>query len=113
MLYYLDVPVAPDQQSISRITNTMVNMTWAFPSNGDNGSPLREFLIEYKSDFYDQVRVFRKIPDTAARYTIINFSPWVIYQLRVVAVNGIGRGVPRNFISFSTKAITAGKIIRY
>ena len=86
-------------------------MTWVFPPNGDNGSPLREFLIEYKSDFYDQVRVYRRIADTAARYVIINFSPWVIYQLRVVAVNGIGRGVPNTFITFSTKDVTAGKMI--
>ncbi|EDV26748.1 uncharacterized protein TRIADDRAFT_55088 [Trichoplax adhaerens] len=81
-------------------------MTWEFPANGDNGSPLREFLIEYKSDFYDQVRVFQRISDTAARYAILNFSPWVIYQLRVVAVNGIGRNTTNSFLTFSTKAIT-------
>ncbi|XP_064162780.1 neurofascin homolog (chicken) a isoform X14 [Anguilla rostrata] len=92
-LTVLDRPEPPMDLELSDPSERSVRLTW-IPGD-DNHSPITEFLVQYEEDRWES----GKWQDLATypghtNSVVLKLSPFVNYQFRVIAVNGVGPSRP-------------------
>ncbi|EAA45046.5 AGAP000720-PA [Anopheles gambiae str. PEST] len=91
----LTVMDRPNPPTLTRVNckGKVAQIEWI--SNGDNRSPILNYIIEYNTSFtpdtYDVLS--DDVPGTDFAWTV-NTTPWNNYTFRVIAVNKVGRSLP-------------------
>ncbi|KAG5835437.1 hypothetical protein ANANG_G00244000 [Anguilla anguilla] len=90
---HADRPEPPMDLELSDPSERSVRLTW-IPGD-DNHSPITEFLVQYEEDRWES----GKWQDLATypghtNSVVLKLSPFVNYQFRVIAVNGVGPSRP-------------------
>ena len=80
--------------------STTIFLQWS-PSNDDGGSPLTNYVIEYRLSG-DEEFVFVVASDNTLSATITGLTPYGQYEVRVRGENAVGRGDPSNSRSART-----------
>ncbi|XP_048873643.1 neurofascin-like isoform X1 [Brienomyrus brachyistius] len=92
-LIILDRPDPPTDLELSDPTERTVRLTWV--PGYDNRSPIKEFLVQYEEDYWEPGwwKNLSSYPGNL-NSVILPLKPFINYQFRVFAVNGIGRSLP-------------------
>ncbi|XP_037346353.2 contactin-4 [Pungitius pungitius] len=89
-------PGAPEGLAVSDITETTVQLSWV--SGPDNHSPITMYVVQARTPFSIGWQTVRTVPDSVPgqmiHATVTDLNPWVDYEFRVVAINGVGVGEP-------------------
>ncbi|TNN78622.1 Contactin-4 [Liparis tanakae] len=89
-------PGAPEGLSVSDITDTAVQLSWG--SGPDNHSPVTMYMVQARTPISIGWQTVRTVPDSVPgqmmHATVKDLNPWVDYEFRVVAINGVGVGEP-------------------
>ncbi|XP_075952363.1 contactin-4 [Anarhichas minor] len=87
-------PGAPEGLAVSDITDTAVQLSWG--SGPDNHSPVTMYMVQARTPFSVGWQTVRTVPDSVPgqmmHATVKDLNPWVDYEFRVVAINGVGVG---------------------
>ncbi|XP_068578149.1 contactin-4 isoform X2 [Cebidichthys violaceus] len=87
-------PGAPEGLAVSDVTDTAVQLSWG--SGPDNHSPVTMYMVQARTPFSIGWQTVRTVPDSMPgqmmRATVKDLNPWVDYEFRVVAINGVGVG---------------------
>ncbi|XP_048403537.2 contactin-4-like isoform X2 [Stegostoma tigrinum] len=96
---YLIVRVPPGPPGgviVEEITDTTAQLSWS--PGIDNHSPISTYTIQARTPFSVGWQAVKTVPEVidgdAVTATVIDLSPWVEYEFRVVASNSIGIGEP-------------------
>ncbi|XP_041088552.1 contactin-5-like [Polyodon spathula] len=89
-------PGPPGIVIVEEITDTMATLSW---SRGvDNHSPISTYNLQARSPFSLGWQTVKTEPDPVTgdmeSAVAVDLNPWVEYEFRVVASNGIGTGDP-------------------
>jgi hypothetical protein len=88
------VPSAPT--NLSGIRGILqVSLTWSAPIS-DGGSPVIDYLIEYKLDSSGTWSTFSHVPSVATNQIVTGLVGNLLYDFRVSAKNVVGNSVPSN-----------------
>ena len=88
------VPSAPT--NLSGIRGILqVSLTWSAPIS-DGGSPVIDYLIEYKLDSSGTWSTFSHVPSVATNQIVTGLTGNLLYNFRVSAKNVVGNSVPSN-----------------
>uniref|UniRef100_A0AAV2L0U2 Receptor-type tyrosine-protein phosphatase F n=1 Tax=Knipowitschia caucasica TaxID=637954 RepID=A0AAV2L0U2_KNICA len=91
------LPVAPVGLMVTETTATSLTLNW----DSGNNDPVLYYVIQYETR--GSGRVFQEVEGVAStRYSIGGLSPFSEYDLRVLAVNNVGRGPPGATVSTRT-----------
>ena len=64
------------------------------------------YVVEYRAKYGGLEGVWRELRDvTATHYELGGLKPFTVYQLRVSALNSIGRGLPSDIIETTTSEL--------
>ncbi|XP_068449869.1 contactin-4 isoform X2 [Clinocottus analis] len=89
-------PGAPEGLEVSDVTDTAVQLSWG--SGPDNHSPVTMYMVQARTPFSIGWQTVRTVPDSVPgqmmHATVKDLNPWVDYEFRVVAINGVGVGEP-------------------
>uniref|UniRef100_A0AAQ4R5Y9 Contactin 4 n=1 Tax=Gasterosteus aculeatus aculeatus TaxID=481459 RepID=A0AAQ4R5Y9_GASAC len=89
-------PGAPEGLAVSDITDTTVQLSWG--AGADNHSPVTVYVVQARTPFSIGWQTVRTVPDSVPgqmiHATVKDLNPWVDYEFRVVAINGVGVGEP-------------------
>ncbi|XP_047437898.1 contactin-4 [Mugil cephalus] len=89
-------PGAPEGLTVTDITDTTVHLSWG--SGPDNHSPVTMYIVQARTPFSIGWQTVRTVPDSVPgqmmHATVKELTPWVDYEFRVVAINGVGVGEP-------------------
>ncbi|XP_036387188.1 neurofascin homolog (chicken) a isoform X16 [Megalops cyprinoides] len=92
-LTVLDRPDPPMDLELSDLAERSLRLTW-IPGD-DNHSPIRQFLIQYEENHWDPGKWQNLTSCPGNLNTIIlELSPFINYQFRVIAINDIGPSEP-------------------
>ncbi len=82
-----------------------VHLTWQAPA--DNGSsPINDYIIEFKPSSDSSWQQFNDGTSTNLEATVTGLDPNIVYDFRVIAVNGSGNSGPSNTISTRPSYVT-------
>jgi hypothetical protein len=84
-------PSAPTELS-GTVTTSQISLSWTAP--GANGSPITDYVIEYKAHSGPSYAVFSDGTSTQASAVVTGLSSGQQYDIRVSAINAIGTGTP-------------------
>ncbi|KFB42062.1 AGAP000720-PA-like protein [Anopheles sinensis] len=91
----LTVMDRPNPPTLTRVDcrGKVAKVEWV--SNGDNRSPILNFIIEYNTSFTPDTWSVSAddVPGTDLAY-VVETTPWNNYTFRVIAVNKVGRSLP-------------------
>ena len=109
VLFETEKPDPPTKASIIGIESRSISLTWSPPYAGNN--PIIYYIIEYKEADYNWNlnQNHQRVPDTETRVTVQNLSPGIIYQLRIIAENRLGRSDPSPVLEATTEI--EGKLV--
>ncbi|CAG5984343.1 unnamed protein product [Menidia menidia] len=89
-------PGAPESPLVTDITDTTVQLSWG--SGPDNHSPITMYMVQARTPFSIGWQTVRTVPDSVPgqmmQATVRDLIPWVDYEFRVLAINGVGVGEP-------------------
>ncbi|XP_067855016.1 contactin-4-like isoform X1 [Heptranchias perlo] len=89
-------PGPPGGVIVEEITDTTAQLSWS--PGIDNHSPISMYTVQARTPFSVGWQALKTAPDVidgdAVTATVIDLSPWVEYEFRVVASNNIGIGEP-------------------
>ncbi|XP_074168297.1 contactin-3 [Rhinolophus sinicus] len=89
-------PGPPENVKVDEITDTTAQLSWK--EGTDNRSPVTSYSIQARTPFSVGWQTVTTVPEVtdgkAHSATVIDLSPWVEYEFRVVANNKIGGGEP-------------------
>ncbi|XP_072438695.1 contactin-4-like isoform X1 [Chiloscyllium punctatum] len=89
-------PGPPRGVIVEEITDTTAQLSWS--PGIDNHSPISMYTIQAQTPFSVGWQALKTVPEVidggAVTATVIDLSPWVDYEFRVVASNNIGIGEP-------------------
>uniref|UniRef100_A0A8C4QMN3 protein-tyrosine-phosphatase n=1 Tax=Eptatretus burgeri TaxID=7764 RepID=A0A8C4QMN3_EPTBU len=89
------LPHPPSKPTVSETTATSITLTW----DSGNVEPVAYYVLLYRSHFPNvdgrpSERPYHEIDGiTTTRYTVGGLSPYSEYEIRVAAVNNVGRGM--------------------
>ncbi|XP_029429704.1 neurofascin isoform X1 [Rhinatrema bivittatum] len=88
-----DKPEPPRDLELTDLAERSARLTW-IPGD-DNNSPITDFIIQFEEDRY-QPRTWHNLSTVRGNVNsaILNLSPYVNYQFRVMAVNEVGSSLP-------------------
>ncbi len=90
-------PDSPTEVTVTATTTSSLTVTWIAPAE-TNGSDLSGYTVEYRrtADGGQSAGAWIDAPDPGTVETIIlsNLEPYVLYDLRVAAVNDVGASDP-------------------
>ncbi|XP_036387175.1 neurofascin homolog (chicken) a isoform X4 [Megalops cyprinoides] len=90
---HADRPDPPMDLELSDLAERSLRLTW-IPGD-DNHSPIRQFLIQYEENHWDPGKWQNLTSCPGNLNTIIlELSPFINYQFRVIAINDIGPSEP-------------------
>jgi receptor-type tyrosine-protein phosphatase F len=82
------LPTAPAVK-VLEVSATAVRLAWTYPEEEE----IQYYVIQYKPKFANQA--FSEISGVITMYyTVRGLSPYTEYELYVIAVNAVGRGIP-------------------
>ncbi|XP_063072502.1 contactin-4 [Engraulis encrasicolus] len=89
-------PGAPEGVVVGDITDTTAQLSWA--SGPDHHSPVTSYIVQARNPFsigWQAVKtVPADIPGQVLHATVVDLSPFVDYEFRIVAINSVGIGEP-------------------
>ncbi|XP_069793097.1 contactin-4-like isoform X3 [Narcine bancroftii] len=89
-------PGPPGGVVVEEITDTTAQLSWS--PGIDNHSPISMYTVQARTPFSVGWQALKTVPEIiggdAVTATVIDLSPWVEYEFRVVASNSIGIGEP-------------------
>uniref|UniRef100_A0AAV2M6D8 Contactin 4 n=2 Tax=Knipowitschia caucasica TaxID=637954 RepID=A0AAV2M6D8_KNICA len=89
-------PSPPTSINVEEITDTTASLSWR--PGPDNHSPITAYTIQARTPFSLGWQAVTTVPEAVGGHrltaTVIDLSPWVEYEFRVLASNGIGTGEP-------------------
>ncbi|XP_064626984.1 tyrosine-protein phosphatase Lar-like isoform X3 [Lineus longissimus] len=98
------LPKPPINLVTSEVTPTSVKLTW---SSG-NTDPVESFIIEYKRKYKEGATYTQVSNIQDMEYVIRQLQAYTVYELRVVAVNNIGRGIESSPTEVTTGEMPPG-----
>ncbi|EDV26744.1 uncharacterized protein TRIADDRAFT_55083 [Trichoplax adhaerens] len=84
------VPLPPTLASGRLVNSSMLFLNWTFATDNENNSPLKKFVVQFRSNYISTIRTLLEIPNINQRSTFITPSPYITYTLYVAAENGVG-----------------------
>lgn len=91
------VPLKPLNLAVS-IGDQRADLSWSVPAS-DGGSPLIDYVVEYRLTSGGVWAVFSDGISTTASTTVSGLTNDTSYDFRVSAVNVIGQGAPATYVS--------------
>ncbi|KAK7916146.1 hypothetical protein WMY93_011907 [Mugilogobius chulae] len=89
-------PSPPTSINVEEITDTTASLSWR--PGPDNHSPITAYTIQARTPFSLGWQAVTTVPEVVGGHrltaTVIDLSPWVEYEFRVLASNSIGTGEP-------------------
>ncbi|NXC39900.1 CNTN6 protein, partial [Penelope pileata] len=89
-------PGPPEDVKVEDISSTTAVLSWK--SGIDNNSPVQIYSIQTRTPFSVGWQAVSTVPEVlngrTHRATVVDLSPWVEYEFRVVASNSVGIGEP-------------------
>uniref|UniRef100_A0AAQ6IN01 Contactin 4 n=1 Tax=Anabas testudineus TaxID=64144 RepID=A0AAQ6IN01_ANATE len=89
-------PGPPTSIHVEEITDTTASLSWR--PGPDNHSPITAYTIQARTPFSLGWQAVTTVPEVVGGHrltaTVIDLSPWVEYEFRVLASNTIGTGEP-------------------
>uniref|UniRef100_A0A3B5A399 Contactin-4-like n=1 Tax=Stegastes partitus TaxID=144197 RepID=A0A3B5A399_9TELE len=89
-------PGPPTSIHVEEITDTTASLSWR--PGPDNHSPITAYTIQARTPFTLGWQAVTTVPEVVGGHrltaTVIDLSPWVEYEFRVLASNTIGTGEP-------------------
>ncbi|KAM6061927.1 LOW QUALITY PROTEIN: contactin-6 [Chlamydotis macqueenii] len=89
-------PGPPEDVKVEHISSTTAVLSWK--SGVDNNSPVQIYSIQTKTAFSVGWQAVSTVPEVingrTHKATVVDLSPWVEYEFRVVASNSVGIGEP-------------------
>ncbi|XP_061641967.1 contactin-4-like isoform X1 [Phyllopteryx taeniolatus] len=89
-------PGSPTRIQVEEITDTTAILSWR--PGADNHSPITAYTIQARTPFSLGWQAVSTVPEMVGGHrltaTVIDLSPWVDYEFRVLASNTIGTGEP-------------------
>uniref|UniRef100_A0AAY4DC77 Contactin-2 n=1 Tax=Denticeps clupeoides TaxID=299321 RepID=A0AAY4DC77_9TELE len=89
-------PCAPEGIVVGELTSTSAQISWL--PGSDNHSPISSYIIQARTPFSIGWQAVKTVPDYVPgqmlHATAVELNPWVDYEFRVVAINGVGVGEP-------------------
>ncbi|OXB81555.1 UNVERIFIED_CONTAM: hypothetical protein H355_008403, partial [Colinus virginianus] len=89
-------PGPPEDVRVEHISSTTAVLSWK--SGIDNNSPVQIYSIQTRTPFSVGWQAVSTVPEVLSgrthKATVVDLSPWVEYEFRVVASNSIGTGEP-------------------
>lgn len=98
----LTSPNAPHNLSSPTLTDTTVNLAW--DANGDGGSAITDYIIQYSLHNVNSWSTFADGTSTSTNATVTGLSVNTDYDFRVSAVNGVGTSFPSDLFEITTYA---------
>uniref|UniRef100_A0A8B9PVA1 Contactin 6 n=1 Tax=Apteryx owenii TaxID=8824 RepID=A0A8B9PVA1_APTOW len=100
-------PGPPEDVKVEHISSTTALLSWK--SGTDNNSPVQIYNIQTRTPFSVGWQAASTVPEVlngrTHTATVVDLSPWVEYEFRVVASNSVGIGEPsRSSALLKTKA---------
>ncbi|XP_060701043.1 neurofascin-like [Hemiscyllium ocellatum] len=92
-LTVLDRPDPPRDLELTDPADRSIRLTW-IPGD-DNNSPITEFIVQFEENRFQPRKWHNltRIPGSI-NSAVLQLSPYVNYQFRVIAVNEVGEGAP-------------------
>lgn len=90
-------PGPPGGVRVDEVTNSSVRVTWSHGT--DNLNPISKYIIQFRDikaqqDWKDASTSPVNVEGNAERVTVVNLTPWMDYEFRVIAINILGTGPP-------------------
>uniref|UniRef100_A0AAQ4P2Y1 Contactin 4 n=1 Tax=Gasterosteus aculeatus aculeatus TaxID=481459 RepID=A0AAQ4P2Y1_GASAC len=89
-------PGPPTSVHVEEITDTTASLSWR--PGPDNHSPITAYTIQARTPFSLGWQAVTTVPEVVGGHrltaTVIDLSPWVEYEFRVLASNAVGTGEP-------------------
>ncbi|KAJ8409219.1 hypothetical protein AAFF_G00234170 [Aldrovandia affinis] len=89
-------PGLPTSLLVEEITDTTASLSWR--PGPDNHSPITTYTIQARTPFSLGWQAVTTVPEVVGgrrlTATVVDLSPWVEYEFRVLASNAIGTGEP-------------------
>ncbi|GAA6087803.1 contactin-4 [Tachysurus ichikawai] len=89
-------PGCPERILVGDVTPWTVQVSWS-PSS-DNHSPITHYIVQAQSVFSIGWQAVKTVPDSVpgqkTHAIAVGLRPWVQYEFRVAAINGVGVGEP-------------------
>ncbi|KAG7478067.1 hypothetical protein MATL_G00076480 [Megalops atlanticus] len=89
-------PGPPTSLHVEEITDTTASLSWR--PGPDNHSPITTYTIQARTPFSLGWQAVTTVPEVVGgrrlTATVVDLSPWVEYEFRVLASNAIGTGEP-------------------
>ncbi|XP_016041209.1 contactin-3 [Erinaceus europaeus] len=89
-------PGPPMSLKVAEVTDTTVQLSWA--EGADGGSPVLAYSVQVRTPFSVGWQPATTAPEALdgkmRTATVVHLTPWVDYEFRVVARNGVGAGEP-------------------
>ncbi|XP_074951729.1 contactin-6-like isoform X4 [Phalacrocorax aristotelis] len=89
-------PGPPEDVKVEHISSTTAVLSWK--SGIDNNSPVQIYSIQTRTPFSVGWQAAATVPEVVNgrtyKATVVDLSPWVEYEFRVVASNSVGIGEP-------------------
>uniref|UniRef100_A0A803XUA0 Contactin 6 n=1 Tax=Meleagris gallopavo TaxID=9103 RepID=A0A803XUA0_MELGA len=89
-------PGPPENVRVEHISSTTAVLSWK--SGIDNNSPVQIYSIQTRTPFSVGWQAVSTVPEVLSgrthKATLVDLSPWVEYEFRVVASNSVGTGEP-------------------
>uniref|UniRef100_A0A8B9MM71 Contactin 6 n=2 Tax=Accipitrinae TaxID=8955 RepID=A0A8B9MM71_9AVES len=89
-------PGPPEDVKVEHISSTTAVLSWK--SGIDNNSPVQIYSIQTRTPFSVGWQAVATVPEVVNgrthKATVVDLSPWVEYEFRVVASNSVGIGEP-------------------
>ncbi|XP_064931403.1 contactin-6 isoform X6 [Columba livia] len=89
-------PGPPEDVKVEHVSSTTAVLSWK--SGIDNNSPVQIYSIQMRTPFSVGWQAVATVPEVingrTHKATVVDLSPWVEYEFRVVATNSVGTGEP-------------------
>ncbi|KAM6387564.1 contactin-6 isoform 2-T2 [Pluvialis apricaria] len=86
----------PEDVKVEHVSSTTAVLSWK--SGVDNNSPVQIYSIQMRTPFSVGWQAVATVPEVVNgrthKATVVDLSPWVEYEFRVVASNSVGVGEP-------------------
>ncbi|XP_041869607.1 contactin-6 isoform X2 [Corvus kubaryi] len=89
-------PGPPEDVKVEHVSSTTAGLSWK--PGVDNNSPVQIYSVQTRTPFSVGWQAVATAPEVingrTHKATVVDLSPWVEYEFRVVASNGVGIGEP-------------------
>jgi len=95
------MPKAPTNVQVSDVTATSARLNWE-PAVDDSAGTIESYIIQYRRK-YSPGTSYDEITDVlGTEFVVTGLNPYTTYEMRVIAVNNIGRGLPSRITDVPT-----------